>query len=294
MKLLNATVPPLPVFIKGGKGSFKKGQKHFARTFEVFDLLIVEKGTLYMKEEESTFSVKSGEYLMLAPGMYHGGFKGCEEPTTFFWVHFSFPGSFSLSDEKEFDWSHVLLKESTFTEPAAFSLHLPRYGEIKKKERLENLLEHLSLLNHSQSPVDKMKQQTLFYESLLLLQEEAIQIPTSAETVAEEAMHFIKNHFRDSKLTLGKVAKELLYHPDYVTRCLKRVTGLTPVQYISRYRLEVAKDLLITTNMDLGSVCLEVGIQDRSYFSRLFKKIEGVTPGEFRRMRTKEAKKNEM
>ncbi|WP_026690317.1 helix-turn-helix transcriptional regulator [Alteribacter aurantiacus] len=288
MNLLKAHVPPMPVFIKCGKGSFKQSQKHFWRTFEVFDLLIVEKGTLYMKEVDDEYEVQQGEYLLLAPGLRHGGFKGCEEDTRFFWVHFVFPGSYTLADNKLFDWSHVLVRESTFTEPADFLLHIPRYGKIQNKERVENLLDHLSLLNHSQSPMDKMKQQSLFYEGLLLLQQEAIQLPTSAERVAEETIHFIREHYADSALTLTNIAKELLYHPDYVSRCLKRVTGLTPVQYVSRYRLEVAKDLLITTNMDLGAISTEVGIQDRSYFSRLFKRVEGISPREFRRMREKE------
>ncbi|WP_096435782.1 helix-turn-helix transcriptional regulator [Alteribacter populi] len=226
---------------------------------------------------------------MMVPEIYHCGVKGCLEETTFYWVHFSFPRSYSLVDETEVDWSHIMKQESTYIDPAQFQLHLPRYGKITNEERLYHHLSLLNRLNPSQSPLDKLKQQSIFYECMIIIQQEAVQIPTSAETVSSEAVSYIKEHFNDPSLTLTGISSELLYHPDYVTRCMRRTTGLTPNQYLTRYRLEIAKELIIKTNQDLGAVSKEVGITDRSYFSRVFKKIEGITPNEFRRMRANES-----
>ncbi|PYZ97408.1 AraC family transcriptional regulator [Alteribacter lacisalsi] len=285
MKTIKVRVPPVPVFIKGGKGSFRKGRKHLSRTFEVFDLLVVHKGTLYMEEEGIRYDVKEGEYLLLVPGVFHGGYRACTEDTEMYWVHFRLPGSFEIVPNCSFDWSDILKKESTYTEEAEFDLILPAYGKIKNRARLETILARLNSLNLSGSPADQLMQQAVFFESLLFLQREAVRLPTSAEQVANDVVRFLHSHYRETDLTVERMAKVLLYHADYLSRCMKRTTGLTPGQYLNRYRIERAKELLNTTELDLGAVAVEVGISDRSYFSRLFKKTEGVTPTAFRSLR---------
>ncbi|TMW71508.1 AraC family transcriptional regulator [Alteribacter natronophilus] len=287
MKTIRAKIPPLPVFIKGGKGSFRKGQKHFSRTFEVFDLLAVKKGTLYMKEEGVSYEVKEGEYLILVPGIKHGGWKECTEDTEIYWIHFKLPGSYETDRLKDFDWSDILKKESTYTEEAIFELIIPTYGQIHNRNQFETMMERLNSLNLSGAPADQLQQQALFYESLLFLQREAVRLPTSAEQVASEAIRFIHRHYNEPALKVEGIARALLYHVDYVARCVKRTTGLTPGQYINRCRIERAKEMLLSTELDLEAVAAEVGILDRSYFSRLFKKYEGITPTAFRSMRVK-------
>lgn len=61
------TVPPFPVFIAAGEGVFKKGETHVKRVFSVFDLIYVKQGTLYITENETSFSVEGGEYILLSP-----------------------------------------------------------------------------------------------------------------------------------------------------------------------------------------------------------------------------------
>ncbi len=82
------TVPPFPVFIAAGEGVFKKGETHVRRVFSVFDLIYVKQGTLYITENETSFSVEGGEYILLSPGLEHYGTKGSDEATSYYWLHF--------------------------------------------------------------------------------------------------------------------------------------------------------------------------------------------------------------
>ncbi|WP_179298833.1 helix-turn-helix transcriptional regulator [Evansella halocellulosilytica] len=285
MNMLTCIVPPMPTFIKGGKATFHKGRKHFRRTFHIFDLLYVSRGTLYMKESGVHFEIKKGQYLILAPGFEHAGSQRCSEDTDFYWIHFSIPNNYKLIEEKIVDWSGVFLHDSTYTDPATFMLHLPRYGSFRSEERCAQFIEQLLSLNESGDPAMKLKQQMMFSDFILLLQEEVMEIPTSSQTVVDQVFRYIEANFQDSNFTIKSMANALLYHPDYITRAMKKVTGMTPIQHLHHYRLMIAKQKLVNENVDLVTVSNETGFKDVSYFSRLFKQKEGITPGEFRRIR---------
>jgi AraC-like DNA-binding protein len=61
-----------------------------------------------------------------------------------------------------------------------------------------------------------------------------------------------------------------------------RELGLSPWEYLNRYRIYQAKALLRRTNNSISTVAQQVGFQDRGYFSRVFRKLTGVGPQAFR------------
>lgn len=80
------------------------------------------------------------------------------------------------------------------------------------------------------------------------------------------------------------IAQELHYHADYLTRCMQKTMGVGPLQYLNEVRLQKAKQLLAATTEKIKIISQQVGIQDEMYFSRLFRKREGISPQEYRRM----------
>ncbi|MBU9711458.1 AraC family transcriptional regulator [Evansella tamaricis] len=292
MDTLLCKIPPLPIFIKGGIATFRVGEKHFQRVFHIFDLIYVVEGKLYMKEDDVEYEITKGMYIILAPGKKHGGYMACDVPTKYYWIHFDLPGKYNLITANELDWSKVLVRDNTFTEAAQFKLHLPRMGSFHSTERAEEGFIKVVSLDDSNDPADKIKQQLFFNDLLIQLQQDVIEVPTSARTVSDEIINYIHKHYKDHEFTVKKMAKELLYHPDYLTRSLKKVIGMTPVQYLNYYRLSVAKRKLVNEHKDLITIANECGFSDVSYFSRTFKKREGTTPGEYRRMRGSYAKQS--
>nr|WP_272899213.1 helix-turn-helix transcriptional regulator [Caldalkalibacillus salinus] len=91
------------------------------------------------------------------------------------------------------------------------------------------------------------------------------------------------DHYQEP-VKMEDLGQALLFHPDYITRCMQQMTGLSPLQYLRQYRLSIAKHLLATTNKKMSSISKDVGILDPTYFSKLFKKTEGLTPIEYRRV----------
>lgn len=92
---------------------------------------------------------------------------------------------------------------------------------------------------------------------------------------------FIERHAYEH-ITLADIAACLDLSPFTCIRQFKRATGLTPLRYLSRLRLNRAQALLKNGRMTIAGVAREVGIRDRCYFARWFSKEAGISPHSFR------------
>lgn len=93
---------------------------------------------------------------------------------------------------------------------------------------------------------------------------------------------YIESHYNE-KITLDELSKQFYINKYYLAQIFKEQYGMTINAYILQKRVSEAKRLLRFTDMtieEVGSVC---GICDQNYFSRLFKKIEGISPSGYRR-----------
>ncbi len=83
-------------------------------------------------------------------------------------------------------------------------------------------------------------------------------------------------------LSVNKIADTVYLSPNYLSLIFKRETGETLTDYLTKKRIEIAKDLLRTTDARILDVAAMVGFQDASYFSKVFKKQTGVHPQKYR------------
>ena len=72
------------------------------------------------------------------------------------------------------------------------------------------------------------------------------------------------------------------YSPSYFSRVFKADMGTSFNSYLNEYRIEKSKTLLLEEGATVLSVSLEVGFDDPSYFSKVFKRVTGMSPGKFR------------
>ncbi len=84
-------------------------------------------------------------------------------------------------------------------------------------------------------------------------------------------------------LSLAEAAAHAFVSSAYLSTSFRRSCGCTFVEYIRRYRIEVAKRLLASGSATLDEVAHQVGISDVAYFNKLFKRVEHTTPGSWRR-----------
>ncbi|MGH2354110.1 MAG: helix-turn-helix transcriptional regulator, partial [Chloroflexota bacterium] len=84
------------------------------------------------------------------------------------------------------------------------------------------------------------------------------------------------------RLTLAELARLVHLSPAHFSTTFRRATGLSPFQYVQRYRLQRAKEILTEDSKSVGEVAAAVGFPDPSYFSRAFKRAEGLSPARYR------------
>lgn len=96
------------------------------------------------------------------------------------------------------------------------------------------------------------------------------------------AKEYIHENYANDKLSLNMVAKQVNVSPNYFSRIFSRETGCTFTEYLTKIRMEKAKERLMCTNHKATEIAYEVGYKDSHYFSYLFKKTVGCTPREYR------------
>lgn len=93
---------------------------------------------------------------------------------------------------------------------------------------------------------------------------------------------YVEEHYREYDLSVNQMAEDLCFTPAYLCRIFKKETGNTINAYITDFRILKSKKLLKERNIKLYEISGKVGYTDQNYFSRQFKKREGITPSEFR------------
>jgi two-component system response regulator YesN len=98
-----------------------------------------------------------------------------------------------------------------------------------------------------------------------------------------QAVQFIQARY-NVDISLHQIAEHLHITPNYLSTLFKKELQLNFSEYLTRIRLEKAKELLLNTNLKSYEIADSVGFADDSYFSRAFKKHVGVRPNGFRRL----------
>lgn len=107
----------------------------------------------------------------------------------------------------------------------------------------------------------------------------------SLENEVELAMHYFRENYR-SEINVEDYALSRGMSASNFYRVFKQISGSTPLQYILKLRLSNAQNLLENSNLTIAEIASAVGYENPLYFSRLFHKHIGVSPSEYRKMRT--------
>ncbi|MDI4238604.1 AraC family transcriptional regulator [Bradyrhizobium sp. Arg237L] len=89
-----------------------------------------------------------------------------------------------------------------------------------------------------------------------------------------------------TSLTIADVAAECKLTPSHFARSFRRSTGVAPHEFLSQLRIDEAKRLMLSTKLPLADIALICGFGDQSYFTRVFSRSVGASPGAWRRART--------
>ncbi|MBQ1456881.1 MAG: helix-turn-helix domain-containing protein [Butyrivibrio sp.] len=97
-----------------------------------------------------------------------------------------------------------------------------------------------------------------------------------------KAQEYVAAHYNEEGITIEKICKNLGVSSAYFSTVFKKETGKTFVTYLTDYRMDKAKEILMTSDKKTYVIAAEVGFTDPNYFSYVFKRQYGITPSKFR------------
>jgi AraC-like DNA-binding protein len=137
---------------------------------------------------------------------------------------------------------------------------------------------------------DQLEQQFLFVKVLsdLLTHYAAVKVPSFRNSQEHRAIQLVKEYLHDNfntNVSLEQLAILTGLNRSYLIRIFCQSVGMPPYTYLNQVRVEKAKRLL-SQEMTLAEVAIAVGLSDQSHLNRHFKRIVGITPGQYRQMST--------
>jgi AraC-like DNA-binding protein len=283
MSIFQFTIPPLPHYLFSGEDTYSEHHTHPNRkNIDLFDLIVVTKGDLFLTEENREWTVQAGQALILRPDRHHYSTKPCEEETHFYWLHFHTKGFWCEQFEENIQ-AYGNSQKNPFYQGELFYLNIPRFCTLSNPIEIYEKFRKLLLIDNQVTPASRWQEQLIFQEILQELHR--VQKPkanASVIKIAEKAAIYLQQNYQ-KPLSYDHLGKALNFHPTYVSRCMKEIFGSTPLEYLTSYRIEQSKILLMNTDLPVGHIAEKIGFNSTSYFTRNFSRLVHMTPLTFRK-----------
>ncbi|ADL52280.1 AraC family transcriptional regulator [Clostridium cellulovorans] len=214
-----------------------------------------------------TYNLESGQGFLISPGDIATYKADDKDPWTYAWVEFN--GRLS---EK-------------FLHQIGLSSKTPVFS-CKKKDLLEASFQYI-FDACKKSRNNNLLILSSLYHFLAMIHEASAPEQTEKNTeklkdyYIHQAMIFIeKNYYRN--LCISEMAKYLSLNRNYMSTLFKESVGITPQAYLINYRMDKAKELMKNSSLTIGEISSLVGYNDPLMFSRMFKKLFGIPPKNYR------------
>lgn len=225
-----------------------------------------------------TYQVASNQYFILPAGIPHeyGATEG--ERWTIYWVHFrgEHADIYAEGADKPQD-VRVALNSNINNRNNIFEEIL---STLHDGEGIEDLRYASSLLHYYLASLRYLRQ----YRNTARYNTDNSNLSFSNnknKEVVDAAIHFMKENI-ERRISLQDILDYVGYSSTHFSTLFKRQVGDSPLAYFNRLKIEQACHMLQTTNLHINQICYKVGIEDSLYFSRLFSKMMGMSPSDYR------------
>ncbi len=239
--------------------------RHPRRRIDSCELILVHSGTLGIEEEGREHLLKPGQCLILIAGREHGGTLDYSKELQFYWLHFQLEPS----------------------EGSPRGVELAQFSSLRRPERMVELLRRY--LDDQESGSLTPERAALLVELMLLETLDSkdgreAEARAGDEGLSAQAERLILSRFHEPELSASALAKSLKCNSDYLNRVFKRARGCTLTEAIQRQRVKRVCQLLLEAEANIDEIALQSGFSDGVYMRRLFKRLKGMTPKDYRRL----------
>ena len=248
----------------------------FYHTHNVCEIYLLLNGELNYYISQKCFHLKSGTLLLIQPGEYHR----CELVNHDVYERYVI----NISNK------YLDLHSTVHTNLANCFFDRPR-GEPNiitlKQEQIDDLLylfqSLLSLKNRKEYGQDILSAsyllQLLVKINLLFSNQTESEFPDIMPPMVSETLKYIDDHLLED-ISLKDLSDHLYHNGTYISRRFKKITGLSIQQYILRRKIYLAQNLL-QEGRSVSDSCIGSGFKDYANFSKIFKKVVGVSPKKY-------------
>lgn len=243
--------------------------KIIIRKIKHHELFLVLGGKGHVKIENKKYSVKNGMLFYFKPNILHAIEPDLKKPIKFLSVHFNFV--------------HVNYYDNKWT--------LTEETECLKINSMEELKDYCPILTTFKRLVQIWDKKLPSYEFICktILQQLIFEIldnvkrHTANYSIDLKIRKIIEymNININSTITLSQLSELIALSPAYLSRIFRESTGYSVIGFFNKMKIDKAKELISVGDKKIKEVSESLGFKDEFYFSRLFKKIEGVSPKEF-------------
>lgn len=278
-KFISISCVPLPTFVQGGYAIFDEGEKHPDRdNLQYFVLFTIVKGSLYIAEDGTNYTLKPGDTFLLLPQHHHYSWKKIDQRTEYYWIHFSVLGSWTEDEQPHQMAPNIAIPKQHYFTPAV-TLVIKKWQQVDTAPLIP-LIDRLLKYSSEQNSVGFWQSQQLFIDIIQFVQY-ALPSVSSTEQLGNRVKSYLINHFGEP--VTNQVLQERFHlHPNSITRKFEAEFYMTLKQYLNNYRLMEGARRLRTTGQSVARIAEEVGYQNAYYFSKQFKKKFNCSPSEYR------------
>ncbi len=147
---------------------------------------------------------------------------------------------------------------------------------VHSKEDMEQRMNHFLTLTEIEE----------FMKALIEKIESIQQNQSKYSRIIRGVMDYIANHYKESDLSITRIAEYFHFSPTYLNVLFKQETQVTLKQYLSDYRIEKAKTLLANEYYKISEISELCGYANGNYFAKVFKEVTDLTPLEYRKQST--------
>lgn len=228
--------------------------------------LYVISGRGFIGNETDCFHVGEGHVALLDLTRPYRIYPNTTDPWKFAWIRF---------DGREASWFYKFICERSYLFSSSNS------------SPFETIVENLLHCYEKKGSGFELRGSAMLQQILAELytlsrdSRSAYLMPPYYPNIVQRVADYIEtNYFR--RLTLQELASVAFVSPYHLLRTFKEHTGFTPLQFTNRYRLTLAKHMLITSELTIEQIALNIGFCSHSYFTKCFRDSTGITPEQFR------------
>ena len=220
------------------------------------------------------YDIGPNQYFIIPMGTPHDYGAVNEDPWTIYWIHFRGTLASCYADQaitpKEIRselHSRIANRQNLFEEI---------FRTLQRGFTLENLSFASSLFHYYLGSLRYIHQ----YRNATRKEESAVDA-TDAQQVVAALIHYMEEN-TEKHLTMEMLSRYSGYSASHMSLLFRRQTGMAPMAYFNKLKMNEACYLLVHTDMKVNQICHKLGIDDSYYFSRLFSKVVGMSPRAYR------------